>query len=141
MENLMKCEIVEIVGDNVIYKCDDHQPDSYIVIPYQDSFSLFRPEPGNMGVINITLDDIKNRKWPTVTSIVSAVDIARNEDFCIKVAGMTINEYVKYDHDEFQRNSYLQTVEETFLHLHCKRCKGKTYYADEDICNSKEIVA
>lgn len=137
MKNTLKCEFVERVNGNIIYRCKEHQPDAYVIIPYSDILSSAKPCLNTANVLNITLGDIKSKQWATVTSIVTAVDIARGEDFCMKTAGMRVEEYIAYDHAEFDRHIYHDFSDKDNFCDHCSGYHGRDYDTGKTICDNR----
>lgn len=141
MDNKMICEIVEMVKGNIVYECKEHRPDSYIVIPHEDALLAAKSNTNGIEILEVTLDDIKNKQWATVTCIVTAVDIARGEDFCIKAVGMTIEEYIAYDYAEFESNTLPDALEEDNACGCCTGYHSSNYDTGEKICDHRCSVA
>lgn len=128
---MMKIEILGYVGNNIVCNCKEHQPDTFLVIPVGDLVS------NPVGVIvDIDEHSFNTGDCISVASIDTAVDIARGEEFCLKVHNATISDMIERDRMETFGGPMEQRVDK------CEQClhnAGYDYDTGRVICNRRGV--
>lgn len=125
---MMKMKILGYVAGNIICDCQEHQPDTFFVIP-----------GGNVPLepvgefIEVEDDSIEEKGWISVADICAATDIARGDEFCIKAHNATSADIAERDRADWMAE-YAEFDDE------CENCpenKGCNYDTGEVICSHR----